>query len=265
MNKKIYHAHKRFRQGNRPICGIYAFLNGVFEGKHKCKVKRIVNCIWDMSIDCNAQPMQSSEKCEIFDAKTTSLVGEFFSSDRLKNFLNDKRDDVIPKLRFCDPRIIEYDVKSATLSHLCTNSKNNEDIFYLIPINTSWKGINKNNLHWICLKKRKGKYYIYNSAADWSGERKALYNCYGIKKLRIKDFLELEDLWKDMTNRCKGEPFNFTLWAKSKKYKGKYSRYYKYMLDEINNSDKTYESSFKNSDFRILEVTVTYKGQERRR
>lgn len=261
MSKEIYHAHKRFNQKKTPICGIYAFLNGISK-THKCRknMKCVVNKLWDLAIDVD---IKANQEIITFDANKESVLGEFFSSTKLATFLDGKKDEIKEILKDFE-NISDYEVKTVYRNKLSKEFKHyidakGENYFYLIPINSSWECENENNLHWICLKKHKEKYYIYNSASDTTSERHAMYNSYG-KEKKITKFCQLEKLWSDMISRDKDQCFDLTRWVKCRnlKFFRKYSINFKNNYIALKDSKIHYKSLFINSDFDIVQVKVEY-------
>ena len=86
---------KAYKQRHRPICGIYAFLNGILhdddqkEKLQKCYVNKIANQIWDMALS-SISLNNTNKYNRILDKndilKDYSLVGEFYDSVTLVNF-----------------------------------------------------------------------------------------------------------------------------------------------------------------------------------
>lgn len=261
--EEIKHMDNRLIQGERPICGIYAFLNGILSDENinndDCCLNCTINSLWNLALTDDIEGHQSN----IFCAKHYSLIGEFFSSEKLENFLdlNSNKEKICLELNRYNENIVDYNVEPLECKNItdyeCLKKyidKKEGEIFYLIPINTSRFGKNKNNLHWICLKRKNGKYYIYNSADNYKGNEKKAKPC----KKEIKTFSMLYKSWENITQRDQ-KYFYFTRWAycqNIRKLKKKYCLPTKYYcrLHKIRHS--WIKSSFENSQFDILQITV---------
>ncbi|AUJ27139.1 hypothetical protein DM473_09420 [Lactobacillus helveticus] len=98
MNNEIKHCNKRLKQGKTPICGIYAFLNGFYNPSNSEKwnknISEIIGNVWSLAIENDLKKGRCCKRKPIynFNGKLAySIVGEFFNSDNLYNFLNEKR------------------------------------------------------------------------------------------------------------------------------------------------------------------------------
>lgn len=204
----IAHYPTRIKQGDNPICGICAFLNGFYnDNSDPSEWDDLLNKLWIYSIDKNIPNNISLLSAN--NVSHYSFVGEFFSSNNLKNFLTyisqnnisvgSQNINVKQKLsKLIGHPITEIDIDDVKKIEW-DKFLNEENTFYLIPINSfpiySWvnyidkhkviKCINKYklikwndqyNMHWICLKRveKKPNPYIFNSAGNRYGERNAI-------------------------------------------------------------------------------------------
>lgn len=275
MQMNIQHG-KAYKQGRRPICGIYAFLNGILhdddqkEKLQKRCVDKIASQIWDMAL--SSISLNNINKYDhVFDKddilKNYSLVGEFYDSDTLVNFFIQKRPSIIKLLQQYSLDInyeITDNFKHKNLE--LYNDQIKENCFYLIPINSS----NKNNMHWICYKRCDKNLVIFNSG-DEVTERRAKKNAAVCKNTvfskHILNTYELLEVWKNMYNRetdYRNEKnlelyFDFYKWKPKflvkcfKKHTTKYPSNYR---DRINKINKGCEYSFEKSSFNIVKVTI---------
>lgn len=259
MIDNIEHCRNRMIQGNKPICGIYAFLNGFYDGKvyNLFKWKKLVKELWRLSID-ESIPNNISLLSKN-NIKHYSYVGEFFDSKNLERFLKDiinvKNDfdlkDKISKL--INRKIMKIDISSINRIDWNNFSDKNGEIFYLVPIN-SWKNEkDKYNMHWIYLKKD-NKIVILNSAGDRSGEKQALKHTMGENKIvgkqkYISNMTDLDKVVINIQDRCPYVRFDFKKWAKYKCYGVIRKR-----MKTIKESPAC-EYSFSDSKFQIIKVT----------
>lgn len=272
---------KAYKQRHRPICGIYAFLNGILhdddqkEKLQKCYVNKIANQIWDMALS-SISLNNTNKYNRILDKndilKDYSLVGEFYDSVTLVNFFIQKHDSIIKLLQQYSLDInyeITDNFKHKNLELYDDQIK--ENCFYLIPINSNrgW-GKNKNNMHWICYKKCDKNLVIFNSG-DEVTEKRAKRNAALCKStIRSKYILntyELLEVWKNMYNRETDYRnkknlelyFDFYKWKPKllvkffKKHTTKYPSNYWNRIDKINKGCKY---SFEKSNFNIVKVTI---------
>lgn len=215
---KIKHMKSRIKQNSQPICGLCAFVNGFYKDNDNIKTwNKVVDKLWEYSIT----DLLKNPSCLNADNIKYSVIGEFFSSKNLTDFLTDNKDKIIDQLKQVNPKVINYE---ATEIENIDNIQKDENIFYIIPINSSSLfGKNKNNMHWLCLKYIDNQFYILNSASRKSGERKAKkHNKKGLKKIipticSISNLEELKSVWNDMYSRKKCVQFDFKKWLKSTK------------------------------------------------
>lgn len=161
MDDYIHICKCRYTQGNRPICGIYSLINGceTYKNKNfKCgkksnrNIKDVVNDLWEHAINGNFN----------------SLIGEFFSSEDLKKFINSEKTQSILKLESLSAEALTITDFKNILHDSIKNIENG--YFFIVPIYSTpdSKKLKKNevanNMHWICLYKKKNKFYIKNSA-----------------------------------------------------------------------------------------------------
>ena len=98
-NLKICHVDG-LKQGNTPICGIYAFINGFYDGRNTEDWMALINYLWNLSIDGNLRKHSKNNTYSIAAHDLTySTVGEFFSSDNLYSFLNSNKKSILPELQ----------------------------------------------------------------------------------------------------------------------------------------------------------------------
>lgn len=294
IKHRIVHVYK---QGHKPICGIYAFLNGVFYNNvsmppSKSKIDELAKILWKEALNSEY-----------------STVGEFFSSDKLIQFLDSisHNDELTREMHSCginnfkvEKEITFSETKKKKLIHEIEEKlksiKNDE--FYLIPINSSpAKGKNENIMHWICYKRdRKGRLTIFDSNPTISSrlisliyrkqvpEGKALKNS-GIRFYRnIHTIEQLAEVYENMYNReseyekvhgGQHTSFSFYSWApklrKIKKMEGKvgkdsgilkdyWSRLYE--IKESGKEEKSYKYEFNKNEFKIIPVKIMTKETE---
>ena len=214
-------------QGNRPICGIYAFLNGLLYEKgepiDKDKVEKIALKIWKIIIDNDyLDDKYSSEMnaCSIGGKGSGiySVVGEFFSSKNLIDFLNNNHNKIKAILEDNDVKNIDY-IKADKYKNFPDGIDSNPNSFYLIPINSfkdsCWNIANKNNMHWICVRPQGSDLIIFNSdkhtRKGYATEKRALKKS-GYDGKEISNIGELKAVYKCMYDR-KDCPFCFGYWA----------------------------------------------------
>lgn len=267
----ISYCRNGIKQGKRPICGIYAFLNGFYDGKiyKLCKWKKLAKELWKLSIDKNI-PTDISLLSKN-DVVQYSFIGEFFSSDNLENFLADiSQNNINVKhelSKLTKHTITRIDIDDVEKIDWNNFSDKKGTTFYLIPINSWMKCKDKFNMHWICLKQGKRKPYILNSAGDRSGERNAMKhvikdNRNSINRCHklvggISNSADLDNVVMNMQNRSKYVPFDFKEyfkgWTKSCKSR-KLIDECKDRIGKISKS-KACEYSFVDSEFKIVKVT----------
>lgn len=141
-NRELNYISEAYQQKNRPICGIYSFLNGmIFDKCSASYVSNLADELWKKAL---------IEKAEVGSQQSYSIVGEFFNSKRLADFLRKVIEDYASQLKITGqskPEITLLD----TANEL-KDGEINSGVFYLIPLSAKAFGINKNNIHWICLK-----------------------------------------------------------------------------------------------------------------
>ena len=252
-NLKICHIDG-LKQGNTPICGIYAFINGFYDGGNTEEWMALIDYLWNLSIDGNLHNHSRNNAYNITAHDLTySTIGEFFSSDNLYSFLNNKK-CILPKLQKIDSGIDTYEVNK--ISDI--NFKDAEfkvDTFYIIPINSS--DFFESNMHWICVKRYMDEVIIVNSAKNYNGEINA-----DIKSLRgltkIKYLFQLNAVGGNMKKR-KSKTFNFIKWWK--KYGSKIDRNIPNLKSnaQIISSASKFNYSFCYSNFDIIQIDITRK------
>ena len=269
----IKHCCNRIKQGNRPICGIYAFLNGFYDGEifQLCKWNDLVNKLWMYSMDTNILNNISSLTAN--DVLQYSFVGEFFSSNNLENFLADisqndidvqgKHINVKHELsKLINHTITKIDIDDVNKIEWNKFSDKKGTTFYLVPINSWIKCKDKFNMHWICLKQVEGKPCILNSAGNRSGERNAIKHAIKddnlpFNKLHkwvgISNSDDLDNVVINIQDRSKYISFDFKEWEKNCK-SSKFVAECKERIDKINLS-KVCQYSFMDSEFKIIKVT----------
>ena len=274
----ISYCCNRITQGKRPICGIYAFLNGFYDGKiyKLCKWEKLAKELWKLSIDKNI-PTDISLLSKN-DVVQYSFVGEFFSSDNLENFLADisqnstnvQAKDINIKhelSKLINKTITRIDIDDVEKIDWNNFSDKKGTTFYLVPINSWIKCKDKFNMHWICIKQGKRKQYILNSAGDRSGERNAMKHV--IKDDRnsinrchkwvggISDSADLDNVVMNMQNRSKYVPFDFKEYFKGRTKFCKSRKLIDKCKDRIGkiSKSKACEYSFVDSEFKIVKVT----------
>lgn len=266
-NTKIKHVKKRLKQNKKPICGIYAFLNGFFavkflnnsSVKNLCdlnkkfkniSVEDINNVVSDMWYEAVAETdvknLDEKENHEVrsLDAEKIkySLIGEFFSSTKLSKFIEcEKVFNILNKNEYSNllkdivsgkEKIVTEEIKYD--KNLANEVKDSKNSFYIIPINSV------NNMHWICLIyfEKENTYCILNSAGDCWGEITAKkqykvrngqcgYCCRGINNLD-----ELKKVWKDIQTNKKDYAFEFGKWSNKAKPMKLYNEFIERRLRE---------------------------------
>lgn len=194
-----------------PTCGIYALLNGVF-GYRKCNaqcIRSVAKKLWKVATkNADENVNKIGKKIDSTSIGSYSLVGEFFDSKNLYSFIK-KNSEIIPGYSLEVERILSIPQEEAE------KPKSNE--FYLVPINSSCKR-NKNNMHWICLKKVKNKLAIINSTGN-----KTI--CFAKKNAGLRPFNDncsidtINKLIHNIQHRNCEEPFDFHKWALKYKWK----------------------------------------------
>ena len=244
-------------QGKRPICGIYAILNGLFDYKY-CRRKEIyaiANVLWESAI-CDNIPLNKSATCNTVDLSQLkySIIGEFSSSKLLCDFINDKVNSINQSLPVSAKKLDEAKpIKNFDCSNLTFQDFNN--CFYIIPINSNGRGKNKNIFHWLCLKLEGKNIRIANRVTR--SERRA--KC-SLRK--INSLTELQSTFKNMRflrNKC----FFISEWAKQEKVKKDFPDNVKENFDELNknNIKIKYDNLCKdNEDYPFNAIKVSYKG-----
>ncbi|GBG04421.1 hypothetical protein NR996_01695 [Lactobacillus rodentium] len=162
MENEIEH-RKGFRQGSRPICAIYAFLNGIaFDGDFKQNtINKIAKDLWEKAIkkNINIEEVYHNDDFIGSNANSYSLIGEFFSSNALYAFLNNEKDqilNILNELKIQDYEIDKIKCVEKFEKELKIDSQNKKGSwsFYIIPINSGDcpKSSKKSthNMHWIC-------------------------------------------------------------------------------------------------------------------
>ena len=291
MSNGIKYCKKRLKQENAPICGIYAFLNGFYDGNKKRCWNNLAHDLWNESLTPKFDSLPNYLNADIVNRY--SLLGEFFSSRNLRNFLNHINNmrannwnslsklvrQTGKELLVFHADYIDANLDWSDLIKDLDNEKTNTQSFYLVPIN-SWqfsssdtknnKKRDRNNMHWICVKKEGNKVIILNSASDKSGEKWAKKHA-GKCKLRsissIDDLNAIKRNMKEERDYKSNTNFNFTDWLGKLKYrcrchKGYPEAFYE-RVNEIRKKD-TYEYSFEKSNFDILKVTYWYRDIEKR-
>lgn len=204
MVNKIKHVHA-YRQGNRPICGIYALLNGLYD-YHLLDIKKIKNLaeqLWETSIK-----------------DKYSIIGEFSSSTDLRDFIIKSASKILMDTSKLEKHTIT-DVSlvcPCKLKEIIKNGKISKKTFYIIPINPHiTKKQEANVFHWICLKKndKSGEIVIANS--NTTAETKALSAFCG-KKYHFAKFNNLEQIYGSFESmeELKNKPLNIGYWINSK-------------------------------------------------
>lgn len=258
-NLKICHVDG-LKQGNTPICGIYAFINGFYDGRNTEDWMALINYLWNLSIDGNLRKHSKNNTYSIAAHDLTySTVGEFFSSDNLYSFLNSNKKSILPELQKIDSSIDTYDVnKISDIDFKDTEFK--VDTFYIVPINSSEPfESNRSNMHWICVKRYMDEVIIVNSAKNYNGEINA-----DIKSLRgltkIKYLFQLNAVGRNMKKReHKGKTFNFIRWWKKEGRKIDRNILNLKSNAQIISSASKFNYSFCCSNFDIIQIDITRK------
>lgn len=268
----IGYCSNRIKQGNNPICGICAFLNGFYkDNSNPSEWDDLLNKLWICSIDKNIPNNISLLSAN--NVSHYSFVGEFFSSNNLKNFLTyisqnnisveSQNINIIDEISKRIKPISQIDIDDVEKIDWNKFQDKKGTTFYLVPINSWIKCKDKFNMHWICLKQIKGKPCILNSAGDRSGERNAMKHVIedDVRPINrchkwaggISNSADLDNVVINMQNRSKYVPFDFKEWAKTCKSR----KFIAECKDRINkiNSSKACEYSFVNSEFKIIKVT----------
>lgn len=259
------------KQKNRPICGIYAFLNGFYietKSKQKKEWNNLANKMWEESLmNLNNIP----ENIDADSINNYSLVGEFYDSYNLKNFLNSAKSklwkNILKVMSDNGMSLIWYHVDYVSKDSSWTflkddlqHQSNNEGAFYIVPINSGslYCRKDRNNMHWICIKMGKDNLEIINSA-NKDGERRARRHADLCGWKSISNIHELEAIRKNMDDReKKDDKFDFEEWANGHKLKKEDPCSFKKRITQIKKQECEY--SFKSSHFDILKVTYGYKN-----
>lgn len=198
---------ERVMQGTRPICGLCAFLNGFCQSDDDSNEwKNTVDNLWNYCIT----DLPDDISCLNAKQLRYSVIGEFFSSRNLVDFINVKKHCIVKLLHDINPKIQCYEAMEINkFDEVVENQKD----FYLIPIDSGekWFGKNKNNIHWICLKFEDKKPIILNSVKHRENEGKAIWHSQkACRKINlsylfqsINTIKELEKVWEAMRNREK--------------------------------------------------------------
>lgn len=254
-NLKICHIDG-LKQGNTPICGIYVFINGFYDGRNTEDWMALTDYLWNLSIDGNLRGHPRNNTYNITaHGLTYSTVGEFFSSDNLYFFLNKKK-IILPKLQKIDSSIDTYEVnKISNIDFEDTEFK--VDIFYIIPINSS--GSLDNNMHWICVKRYMDEIIIVNSAQNYIGEKNAKIKSWKLP-IKINNLSQLNAVWQNMKKReHKSKTFNFNRWWKKDGKKiDRNIPNFKLNAQIISSANK-FKYSFCHSNFDIIQIRITRK------
>lgn len=280
---------KAYKQKGRPICGIYAFLNGILHDNNqkkklqKCDVDKIANQIWSMALGSSSLNNMDKyndifDKDDIFDEY--SLVGEFYDSCTLVNFFTQNKTKIENLFKKYGLNISYNVTDELTPNNVTANDleldNKEENCFYLIPINSGKKsGKGKNNMHWICYEKCGEDLVIFNSG-DGCAEKRAKKNS-GLCKFAsfcriISKTSDLYEVWKNMYDReddyrrkhkrCNNSlelHFDFYKWKPNKlikflaKHFKEYPKIYWKRIDRINEGC---EYSFEKSNFNIVKVII---------
>lgn len=246
----------RYTQGNRPICGIYSLINGceTYKNKNsKCgkksnhDIKDVVKKLWKHAINGNFN----------------SLIGEFFSSEDLKKFINSERTQSILKLESLSAEALTItDFKNI----LRDSHKNIENgYFFIVPIYSTPDSKRckrkrvSNNMHWICLYNKNNKFYIKNSA-NYKTIKKALkYSRVIFRSKSVMTLNKLEILLETINRELaeSDETFNMTKFVKGNKKKLKNFEIIDNRISEIlKASEESVKKSFAKSRFNPILVTV---------
>lgn len=218
---KIEHGKAAY-QGNLPICGIYAFINGLLYNSklfNQDIVDKIALDIWQIIIQnrqfknlVNKSPKKLDINCETLNKpKIYSAVGEFYSSKNFIDFLEYNHNKIKNIFGHYKLTNIDYEIDKKFNNPIVFN--NDPNTFYMVPINSfSCLNLsNKNNMHWICLKQKAGKLIILNSEEKCRTEMRAMWKAER-KYKKITKSNELMAVYDNMCDR-KECPFNFKCWS----------------------------------------------------
>lgn len=314
-NIRIEHVDNCLKQTGKPICGIYAFLNGLLayvfikEDNINCltelndkfiefdenDVESLINGLWYEALDKEKEISEKKENYEVraldADQVKYSLIGEFFSSASLSEFIEEKLEDVLLEYRgnkklllgeketICAEEIESEKAfdEAVEVLNQSSNGKQNS-MFFIIPINS------KNNMHWICLiyVKDIDTYCILNSACDYCGERIAKKQ-YKLRNgqcscwcRRINNFRDLKKVWEDIRDNKKDYAFKFGEWSKKEKTIKLYNKFIENLPEkrdreevaklkkrgkDLPNSNLIFD--YNKSKFNIIKVTISEKEDDK--
>lgn len=277
LTEKIEHQNQRLKQNGKPLCGLYAFLNGVFSqediSQKEEQIDKVVDKIWWLSLDKEIK-LKDKEMIAKSDL-SFSLVGEFFASNAIEDFFDYRENEsnnqdrnfdknhlnILKELHSVDASIEDYTIKAIENEKKFRDAYHNikdENTFFIIPYNVG------TNVHWICLKyiHNKGKYYILNSAKNTSNEYRSLRFKVPLKKLRTLN--QVVSAWNYVREaKSKNEKFNefdFGKWVKSCdgcKAEEKYTD----MLEDNNEENNSLTERFKDIKDSHIKYEYAYNEQ----